>query len=112
MRVCDFDASHGKQKVVDIIELAAHVDDYFQENYRLGEWYIAGFNEHDNPEREQYGEPYRDIMEGILCANSNVVDAVIANLPDCTGRDIQQGAEPFYNEWENISRCNLMIPEI
>jgi hypothetical protein len=50
---------------------------------------------------DRHGEPYRDILANDLECDEAIVDAVADHLPDCSGQDIQDGAEPFYDDCTN-----------
>lgn len=96
---CGFDASHGnRRKVVKIEEFVKEVDRYFRANYQIGEGYADISPDSDKPELGRYGEPYSFIMEELLQCEPDVLEAVIAALPDCSWHDISQGDEPFYDD--------------
>lgn len=102
---CDFDPTHGSsRKVVSVEKFAEEVDRYFRYTYQRGEEYLYATADSDNPSYDHYGEPYPDILANELNCNEALLKAVIDNLPDCSDRDIAQGAEPFYDDLENYER--------
>jgi hypothetical protein len=99
---CDFDKSHGRSGPVATVEaFAEEVDRYFRENYMRGEEYMYATADSDNASYDTHGEPYQDILGNDLECDEDVFNAVIASLPDCSDRDVQQGDEPFYDEFAN-----------
>jgi len=103
---CEFDSTHGNSNsVVTVEEFAEEVDRYFRETYQLGEEYMYVTEDSDNPSYETHGEPYEDILANDLECDSDVLSAIVENLPDWSHRDIAQGADPFYIDanYERIS---------
>jgi hypothetical protein len=99
---CDFDATHGGARLVVTIEdFAAEVNRFFREHYRLGEEYPYFEGDEDSPSYDRYGEPYDDILANELECDEKIIHAVAVHLPDCSGYDIQDGAEPFYDDCAN-----------
>jgi hypothetical protein len=99
---CDFAKNHeSNHNIVTLAEFAEEVDRYFRENYQLGkqEPYIEG--DADNVSYQQSGEPYVDILANDLECNPDIIEAIDQALPDCSHRDIAQGAEPFYDDQAN-----------
>lgn len=96
---CDFDVSHMRSRTVfPINEFAIEVDKYFRETYQEGE-NIPSYcpEDEDRPHYEQLGDPYLKILEMSLGCDEEIALAIAEHLPDVSQRDIQQGAEPFYN---------------
>src|SRR5579871_5418943 len=100
---CDFDFDHGKRgSVVAVNEFAIHVDDYFREHYQLGEEESYVTASSDNVSYRQRGSPLQEILADDLCSDSDaVIEAIIENLPDVSHREIQKGADPFYDDTAN-----------
>lgn len=99
---CDFDKSHGKSnKVVTVGEFAFEVDNFFRQNYQLGDEYPYYDDDRDSPTYVQYGQPYREILADELDCNDRVLDAIAENLPDLDDYEIRDGGEPFYNEFSH-----------
>jgi len=99
---CDFVPSHGsRSSAVRLDQFCEHVDEFFRENYQLGEE-IDLYDESDHRYSEQRGSPLSEILSEELGAeDGNLIEMIIENLPDATARDISQGAEAFYDDTAN-----------
>jgi hypothetical protein len=97
---CDFDDTHGNRgRVVAVKAFAAHVDEFFRENYQLGREEPYFTEDSDNVHYRQRGSSLLEILGDELCSDGNeVVEAIIENLPDVSWHDISQGAEAFYDD--------------
>lgn len=99
---CDFNASHGSKHSVSTIEaFAEHVDEWFRENYGLGETYPVFEGDSDSPTHHTYGEPYKYILADELMCDDDVIEAISEKLPDADWHDISQGDEAFYDDTAN-----------
>lgn len=96
---CSFDQEHTSAKVVSVKKFAKAVDRYFRERYQPGEQYTDFDWKEEEPFDAQYGEEYSEILRNDLECDEDILTAITNNLPDCSDREIQQGAEPFYNPW-------------
>lgn len=95
---CEIDPKHtGPQTVVRASDFAAHVDEWFRDNFVRGEMETT-FDESDHAIYSQLGDPYADIMAESLQCDPDVIDAIDEHLPDATSRDIAQGDECFYDQ--------------
>jgi len=109
---CEFDSTHGTSgSVVTVEEFAEEVDRYFRDTYQLGEEYMFATEDSDNPSYDTYGDPYEEILANDLECDRPVLTAIIDSLPDCSDRDIAQGAEPFYVDanYERISTAEKRL---
>lgn len=98
---CDFDDDHTSVPCVTVDEFAEEADRWFQSNYQPG----AETFEVDDRDKVYYGtegQPYEEIFSEELGASDDVVEAVIAALPDVSDHDISQGAEPYYTDAHNF----------
>ena len=90
-------------------EFATHVDEFFRERYQLGGEESYFTEESDNVSYRQRGSSLLEILASDLASNDDVVvEAIIANLPDVSHRDIAQGADPFYDD----TACYESIAEV
>lgn len=99
---CEIDPEHGRsRKVVPASRFAEEVDAWFRATYTQGteEAYVT--HDSDNPDYQQRGEPYEDILLNELECDGAVVHAISEHLPDASDRDIAQGADPFYDSSQN-----------
>ena len=102
---CDFKSSRGhSQQVISIERLAREVDNYFRENFQLGEEYPYATEDSDNPSYRQFGEPYEEILAEELECEPEIVDEISKNLPDASHYDIAQGDTAFYDDTANYER--------
>lgn len=85
---------------MSIEEIAEEADRVFRGKYQRGEEHPC-FDDDDRTYYEQYGELYSDLLAEELACDEAVLSAIIDNLPDCSSRDISQGAEPFYDDTAN-----------
>lgn len=95
---CDFDTSHKRTRTVfSVNEFAIEVDKYFRDTYQEGESIPYLPEDSDSICYEQFGDPYLKILEMDLGCDEEIALAIADHLPDVSQRDIQEGAEPFYN---------------
>jgi RES domain len=96
---CDLDPDNHTRarKVVKVKDFAEYVDEWFREAYTKGEeeGYVTA--DSDNIHYRQRGEPYDEILMYELECSEDVVRAVAEELPDATHREIQKGADQFYD---------------
>jgi hypothetical protein len=97
---CDFDIRHGHRgRVVTVEAFAVHVDEFFRAHYQLGGEEPYFTEESDNVAYRQRGSSLFEILSDELnSADDVVVQAIIENLPDVSHREIQKGAERFYDD--------------
>lgn len=99
---CDFNASHGRNRPVSsVAAFAEHVDEWFRENYGLGEEYPVFEGDSDSPTYHTYGEPYKFILADELMCDDAVIEAISEKLPDADWHDITQGDKAFYDDTAN-----------
>lgn len=91
---CDFDASHsGPARVVTVEAFAVHFDEFFRDNYQLGDEQSCFPDNSDNVAYQQRGSSLFEILSDELNgADDAVIKAIIENLPDASHREIQKGA--------------------
>jgi hypothetical protein len=101
---CDFDDDHTSAPCVTVDEFAEEADRWFQANYRPGG---ETFEVDPDPDSDRVyhgteGQPYEEIFAEELGSSDDVLDVVIAALPDVSDRDISKGAEPYYTDAYNF----------
>ncbi|TAE32822.1 MAG: hypothetical protein EAY65_06165 [Alphaproteobacteria bacterium] len=111
---CDFDISHGKNYcVVSVEAFAGHVDEYFRENYCLGERYPywSEDNDSDRPDWDTHGNYLEEILCNDLECEKSVSEAIIDHLPD---HGVWDGEPAFYDRgscyesYDEVNRRNKM----
>lgn len=99
---CDFDPSHGRRgKAVSIEQFAQQADAYFRSNFQRGREQPYYSDDSDKVGYEQAGDTYENILADELGCDENVVHTISQNLPDVSDREIQKGADPFYEDYAN-----------
>jgi hypothetical protein len=94
---CDF--GHGARACTVTVEVfAIYFDEFFRDHYQRGEEEPYFIEESDNPSYRQRGSSLFEILSDELMAEGDVVQAIIENLPDASHREIQKGAERFYDD--------------
>ncbi len=101
---CNFDPDHGWDKCATIEAFAEEADRWFRDNYQTG---VDTMTADPDPDRDSViysteGEPFEYIFANELEASEDVLNAVIAQLPDVSDHDIMQGADPFYADASNF----------
>jgi hypothetical protein len=83
---CDFDQSHIAVQCTTVDDFAEFADEWFRENYQPGAdtTIIDSDPESDRVYHGTEGEPYEDIFSDELSADDDVLQAVIAALPDAS----------------------------
>jgi len=101
---CDFDLSHTAVQCTTVDEFAEFADEWFRENYQPGAdtTIIDPDPDSDRVYHGTEGEPYEDIFSYELSADDDVLQAVIAALPDASHWEIADGGEAFYTDAHNF----------
>jgi RES domain len=110
---CDFDVGHGAQgRVVTVEDFAVHFDEFFRDHYQLGSEEQYFLDDSDKVAYQQRGSPLFEILSDELSVvDDAVIKAIIENLPDVSHREIQKGAERFYDDlasYENIAEVEAL----
>ncbi|MET4149065.1 RES family NAD+ phosphorylase [Bradyrhizobium sp. RT7b] len=101
---CDFDDDHTSVPCVSVDEFAEEADRWFQANYQPGGETLEVDPDPDSDRvyHGTEGQPYEEIFAEELGSSDDVLDAVIAALPDASHYEIAQGGEAYYTDAHNF----------